>query len=137
MDLTVNAVRRAPISTVRLFLDRSNLTNRLHECLLCYAVIRAKDRLEAIELLLNLGCFIDSFWSEGFRFLTSRNRPTLTGTALLHAVTLEHEEEVTYLLSKGADATIKSSDGRTVLEVAEAHGNIKVVRLIQSSLRSQ
>jgi ankyrin repeat protein len=137
MDLTVNAVRRAPISTVRLFLDRSNLTNRVHECLLCYAVIRAKDRLEAIELLLNLGCLIDSFWSEGFRFLTSRNRPTLTGTALLHAVTLEHEEEVTYLLSKGADATIKSSDGRTVLEVAEAHGNIKVVRLIQSSLRSQ
>jgi hypothetical protein len=117
------------VSTIKLIVDRSNGMDfgRVLQCLMR----RRDDRPEIAELALNLGFPIDVVWSN------SADPRREAGTFLYRAAICGKEDLVEYLLSKGADAGIVSSRGRTALEVSETHYRYGVSKILREwSLRS-
>jgi hypothetical protein len=117
------------VSTIKLIVDRSNGMDfgRVLQCLM----LRRDDRPEIAELALNAGFPIDIVWSNS---VDARQE---AGTLLYRAAICGKEDLVEYLLSKGADAGIVSSRGRTALEVAETHQRVGVSKILREwSLRS-
>jgi hypothetical protein len=117
------------VSTIKLIVDRSNGMDfgRILQCLMP----RRDDRPEIAELTLNSGFPIDVVWSNG---ADARQE---AGTLLYRAAICGKEDLVEYLLSKGADAGIVSSRGRTALEVAERYNRVGVSKILREwSLRS-
>jgi ankyrin repeat protein len=119
----------ARISTIKLLLEHG--TSIRYGQLLHFAMIRRSGvQLETIELLLHLGCPIDSIFFQDDSRSWLESSLTGKGTALFSAAERGYHEVVAYLLSRGADAAKLSSKGRSALEVAESKGYSKIVRLL-------
>ncbi|KAF1841349.1 ankyrin [Cucurbitaria berberidis CBS 394.84] len=124
------AICRAPMSTIRLLLDHSS-SGIQHGQLLHFAMQRSgEDSLEVVELLLNLGCPIDSIWFRNDERSWLEWGIGEAGTALFNAAEQGRDDIVAYLLSRGADATIVSNKGRTALDVARSNQRFGSVRLL-------
>ncbi len=57
------------------------------------------------------------------------------GTPLFKAVAMGNAEAVRFLLELGADASIRSSDGRTALECGEKEGFTEVINILNRTCR--
>jgi ankyrin repeat protein len=124
------AIMRASMSTIRLLLHRSSGIQQGQ--LLHFALQRkGDDSLEIVELLLNLGCPIDSIWFRDDSRSWIEWGIGEAGTALFTAAEQGRDDMVAYLLSRGADATLMSNKGRTALDVAESKQRSGVVRLLR------
>lgn len=128
------AINRAPMSTVRYLLNRGSGVQ--HGRLLHFALTRqGQDSVEALELLLNAGgpiddiCFEDDANSWLFP-VDGEPRAHEIGTALWRAAREGKADIASYLLSRGADANIKSNRGRTALDIAIARSKLECVRLL-------
>ncbi len=123
------AIWQAPVPIIKLLLNHSSGVKSGQ--LLHFAVQRkCEDRLEVVELLVNLGCSINGI------FFQNDERSWLewglgeAGTALFTAAELGRDEVVAYLLSKGANAVIISNKGRTPLQAAENKIFSESIRLL-------
>jgi uncharacterized protein len=121
------------------------------------ALHRAASRghLQAVTLLLNRGAQVDAADGEGVTplvlaayrgqtdvvkllldrgaFVNAReNRNGLS--SLSHAVGRGDKQLVVVLLAHGADPLLKSADGRTALERAEANGATEIVALLKQAM---
>jgi ankyrin repeat protein len=129
IKLTWVAIRSASPSTVKLILDRTN--GKPCEPVLCSIALRAWERTEVAELVLNSGVPIDTVFSNGVNSRLERV------TLLIHAASFGRVDLVRYLLSKGADTGIVSSMGRTALEVSQARRQYQTTRTLSEwNLRS-
>jgi ankyrin repeat protein len=120
------------------------------------ALHRAASRghLQAVKLLLDLGAKVDAVDGEGvtplvlasYRGQTEVVKPLLERGAVVnaqekrnglsslsHAVGRGDKELVAVLLAHGADPALKSADGRTALERAEANGATDIVALLKQA----
>jgi hypothetical protein len=124
------AVRVASMSTIKLLLERCSGIQGGQ--LLHFATEReAEDAVEVIELLLNLGCPVDSIMFQDDPRSWMEWRLVESGTPLFTAVKNGKTEIVKFLLSRGADPTRRSTKGRTPLEVAEGNGYSSIVDLLE------
>ena len=120
------------MSTIRLFLERANGVQNGQ--LLHFAVQRqTEDILEVIELLINVGCPINSIMFKNDQRSWMHWKLGESGTPLFTAVKQGKTEVVHFLLLNGADPTITSTTGRTPLEVAEAAGFVDIARLLKQN----
>jgi hypothetical protein len=130
---TSMAIMRAPMTTVSMLLNRSSSIQRGQ--LLHFAVRReGEDSLEAVELLLNLGFPINRIRVHDSPKCRPLGRENEVGTSLFIAAHLGRDDIVTYLLSRGADATIISNEGRTALDAAELKGHSSTIRILREHL---
>jgi ankyrin repeat protein len=132
MDVTPMsvAVRTASMSTIRLLLGRCRGIKGGQ--LLHFAVEReAEDALEVIELLLKLGCPIDSVMFQDDPRSWMEWRLGEPGTPLFTAVQNGKTEIVDFLLSHGANPSKPSKKGRTPLEIAKNDGHTSIVGLLE------
>ena len=124
------AVQLAPMSTIRLFLERCSGIQRGQ--LLHFAIDRAnKDVLEVIELLLNLGCPINSIMFQDDPRSWMEVKFGEPGTPLFTAVQNGNTDIVAYLLSRGGDPACPSIKGRTPLEAAESKGYTSIINILR------
>jgi hypothetical protein len=131
---TTVAVHQAPMSTIRLFLERCNEVQSGQ--LLHFAIQRNKeDVLEIIELLINLGCPINIIMFQNDPRAWMEWKLGGSSTALFSAVEHGKTDIVAYLLLRGADLTIPSTKGRTPLQVAESNGYTNIVGLLKQYSR--
>jgi ankyrin repeat protein len=123
------AIYNAPMSTVRLLLNHSSGVQ--YGQLLHFAVQRkCDDTLEAVELLLHLGCPIDSiYFKDDERSWLEWGRRE-AGTALFAAAQQGMLDVVAFLLSSGANITKTSNRGRTARDVAESKRHFEIVQLL-------
>jgi hypothetical protein len=132
MDITPIsvAVGRAPMSTIRLFLGRCGGIRGGQ--LLHFAIKRKdEDAVEVIEMLLNLGCPIDSIMFQDDPRSWMEWKLGEPATPLFTAAQNGKTEIVRFLLGRGADPTKPSSKGCTPLEVAERNGYTSIVDLLK------
>lgn len=131
MDITPIsvAVCRAPISTIRLLLGRCSGIQGGQ--LLHFAIRREHDAVEVIELLLNLGCPVDSIMFQDDPRSWMECKLGDPATPLFSAVQNGKTEIVKIILSRGADPTRPSTKGRTPLDVAERKGYASIVDLLR------
>jgi hypothetical protein len=94
-----------------------------------------KDQLERIELLLDLGCPIDSIQYENHPWSQMMYRAIGAGTPLFDAAVKGNADVVKYLLQRGANPAIKNTHGKTVLQIAEAGGCTEVVDIVSAHMR--
>src|SRR5688572_28726647 len=96
------AIQRSSISVIRLLLSRSS---SIQPGQLPHFAVRSnsKDSLEIIELLLNVGCPIDSIFFKADERSWLEWGMGAAGTALFTAAEQGRDDIVAYLLSKGAD----------------------------------
>ncbi|KAL5401508.1 hypothetical protein PMIN06_010959 [Paraphaeosphaeria minitans] len=124
------AVNKAPMSTIRLFLEYCG--GILGGQLLHFAINRDnEDVLEVIELLLNLGCPINSIQFQDDPRAWMEVKFGEPGTPLFTAVQNGKRDIVAYLLSRGADPLRPSIKGRTPAEAAESKGYTSIVDIIK------
>ena len=114
----------------------------------------SRGRLQAVKLLLDRGAKVDAVDGEGVtplilasyrgqtevvKLLLERGanvnaREKRNGlSSLSHAVGRGDKELVSVLLAHGADPLLKSADGRTPLERAEANGATEIVALLKQA----
>ncbi|EPE25345.1 GroES-like protein [Glarea lozoyensis ATCC 20868] len=87
-------------------------------------------RKEAVEFLLERGCSPDD--------LTIRLNDRYRETALLMAVRRERYDDVVKLLIGGAaNVHVKDQEGRSVVEIVQLAGNVKIVELLREALRKE
>lgn len=130
---TSMAIKYAPMTTVEMLLNRNNSIERGQ--LLHFAVRReGEDSLEAVELLLNLGFPINRIRVNYHMKHRPLGRENEVGTSLFIAAHLGRDDTVTYLLSRGANATIKPNEGRTALDAAEIKGRSSTIQILRDHL---
>jgi ankyrin repeat protein len=118
------------MSTIRLFLERCSGIQRGQ--LLHFAINRDKeDVLEVIELLLDLGCPINSIMFQDDPRSWMEVKLGEPGTPLFTAVQKGKTDIVAYLLFRGADPVCPSIRGRTPLEAAESKGYTRIVDILR------
>jgi hypothetical protein len=118
------------MSTIRLFLGRCSGVGGGQ--LLHFAVERDDEyAVEVVELLLNLGCPVDSIMFQDDPRSWMEMKVGDCATPLLTAVFDGKTEVVKLLLSRGADPTRPSTQGSTPLEVAEWSGCASIVDLLK------
>lgn len=124
------AIQLAPMSTIRLFLEHCNDIQRGQ--LLNFAINRGnKDAIEVIELLLNLGCPIDSIMFQDDPRSWMEVKLGESGTPLFTAVQKGKIDIVAYLLFRGADPACPSIRGRTPLKAAESKGYTSIIDILR------
>ena len=124
------AVRQAPMSTVRLLLERGGDVQRGQ--LLLFAMERElPDQLAVVDWLVRLGAPISARQFENDAGSWMENRNFGMGTPLHKAAERGKADIVAYLLEHGADDTINDTLGRTAVELAESGGFDTVVQLLQ------
>jgi hypothetical protein len=100
--------------------------------LLHFAINRDdEDVLEVLELLLNLGCPINSIQFQDDPRAWMEVKLGEPGTPLFTAVQKGKGDIVAYLLSRGADPLRPSIKGRTPAEAAESKGFTGIVDIIK------
>jgi ankyrin repeat protein len=57
-------------------------------------------------------------------------------SALMAATQASKEETVKFLLSKGADISLKNANGQTALDIAKQLGNETIIKLLMDTLNS-
>ncbi|CAI6229529.1 unnamed protein product [Periconia digitata] len=132
MDITPIsvAVRRAPMSTIKLFLKRCNGIRSGQ--LVHFAIDReGEDAVEVIELLLNLGWPVDSIMFQDDPRSWMQWKLGDPATPLLTAVRKGRIEIVKFLIGRGADPTRSSMRGKAPLQAAERLGYTSIANLLR------
>ena len=124
------AVERAPLSTIKLLLDRGGDVQKGE--LLQHAIHRDIDVVDVLDLLLERGAPLNSTMYKEHYFSWSLYHFMGLGTALHKAVELGKVDVVRYLISRGADTGVKDATGQTALDHAKEFGHSKIVELLQS-----
>ncbi|OJJ65812.1 hypothetical protein ASPBRDRAFT_139367 [Aspergillus brasiliensis CBS 101740] len=121
------AVERAPVSTIRLMLDYCQDIQPGQ--LLHHAVQRESDTIEVLEMLIQKGAPLNTPVHE--------DMPTFSilcfmplGTALHRAAELGKVDVVRYLLSQGADQSVRDTRGHTAMELAARLNQQEVVEVL-------
>ncbi|KAJ8109994.1 hypothetical protein OPT61_g7046 [Boeremia exigua] len=123
------AIVSASAPTIRLLLRHSS---SIQSGQLLHFAVQRKDSqsIQIVELLLNLGCPIDSIWFRDDPRSWLEWGIGEAGTALFAAAEQGKVEIVKYLLSRGANAALPSSKGRTALHVAESKQRSEVIQIL-------
>lgn len=134
MDITPTSAATVigSISTINLLLERgAGIGNGQ---LLHYAMQRHdEDALELVELLLDLGCPINSIMFQDDPQSWAMYRAGGAGTPLCKAAERGRADIVAYLLRRGADPTIRHSNGQTVIQVAKNNGYSEVAKILENA----
>ncbi len=117
----------------------------------CFATYIAKDDDEKCEQFVNAGMLVDSRDSMGVPMLCIATRNDCVAkvkwlvkkgadinavaadrgyTAVMDAVWRKNEEVTKYLIDEGADLSIISSDGQSILVLAVGNGNTKIIDML-------
>jgi ankyrin repeat protein len=116
------AASRGHVQAVRLLLDRGAKIDAVDgEGVTPLVLASYRGHTEVVKLLLERGAFVNA----------QEKRNGLS--SLSHAVGRGDKELVAALLAHGADPALKSADGRTALERAEANGATEIVALLKSA----
>ncbi|RAK97334.1 ankyrin repeat domain-containing protein [Aspergillus ibericus CBS 121593] len=125
------AVEGAPMSIVRLMVDRCKSFQNGQ--LLHYAVGRESDTIEVLELLMEKGAPLNApMHIDHATFSLQCFMPL--GTALHRAVELDKVDVVRYLVSKGADQSVKDAKdakGLTPIELARKLNKLEIIALLE------
>ncbi|ODM21097.1 hypothetical protein SI65_04150 [Aspergillus cristatus] len=109
------AVERASFSIIKLLLDRGGdvTTGQL----LHHAVMRESDSLEAVELLISQGADVNAVMYQNHQPSLER-RFFMAETPLHTAIYYGKRDVIRYLISSGADVSIKNAKRETALQFA-------------------
>lgn len=131
IDLTLLsfAVESGPISVIRLMLSRGGGARRGQ--LLHHAVERHADNIAVLRLLIGKGAAINSTMYEDHYPSQELFYFTGLGTALHKAAELDKLDVVCYLISEGANQSIKDANGRTALECAQMLNHKDVIEALE------
>jgi len=116
------AASRGHVDAVRLLLDRGAKVDAMDgEAVTPLVLASYRGQTEVVKLLLERGADVNA-------------REKRNGlSSLSHAVGRGDKELVSVLLAHGADPLLKSADGRTPLERAEANGATEIVALMKKA----
>jgi ankyrin repeat protein len=116
------AASRGHVQAVALLLDRGAKVDATDgEGVTPLVLASYRGQTEVVKLLLERGAFVNA----------QEKRNGLS--SLSHAVGRGDRELVAVLLAHGADPALKSADGRTALERAEANGATDIVALLKQA----
>jgi ankyrin repeat protein len=116
------AASRGHVQAVALLLDRGAKVDATDgEGVTPLVLASYRGQTEVVKLLLERGAFVNA----------QEKRNGLS--SLSHAVGRGDRELVAVLLAHGADPALKSADGRTALERAEANGATDIVALLNQA----
>jgi ankyrin repeat protein len=123
------AVESAPTSVIQLMLNRGGDARKGQ--LLHHAIERHSDKIAVLRLLIENGADINSTMYEDhypsralFCFMD-------LGTALHKAAELGKVDVVRYLISEGANLSIKDAKGRTALEYAQMLNQWEAIQALE------
>ena len=122
------AVESAPVSVIRLMLSRGGDAQRGQ--LLHHAIERPSDTIEVLRLLVEQGAPINSTVYEDYPSWALFHFMGL-GTALHKAAELGNVDAVRYLIGEGADRSIKDTNGRTAIELAQMLNQRQVIEALE------
>jgi ankyrin repeat protein len=116
------AASRGHVQAVRLLLDRGAKVDAMDgEGVTPLILASYRGQTEVVKLLLERGAAVNA-------------REKRNGlSSLSHAVGRGDKELVSVLLAHGADPLLKSADGRTALERAEANGATEIAALLKTA----
>ena len=117
------AVESAPISVIRLILSRGGDVRKGQ--LLHHAIERHADIIDVLRLLVERGAPINATMYENHYPSRALFQFMGLGTALHKASALGKDDVVRFLISKGADHSIKDTNGRTAMECAQMSSHRK------------
>ncbi len=121
---------RASFATIKLLFKHGGTIS--HGQLLHYAAAReASDRVDVLTFLLELGTPVNEIMYQNHVNNYHEQAAFGLGTPLHKGAELGRVDVVEFLLSKGADPSIKDSKGRTAFELAEHHGHVKVLQRLR------
>ncbi len=117
------------IETIRWFLNKGIDVNCAHQQTgenalhsLCAKPVDCEERLEAIKLLFEYDVDVNAQTAVGFETGNFMRDVCVVGETALHrAAAYQPYETIEYLLSKGADQTIKDARGESPLSWASRH----------------
>ncbi|RHZ63973.1 putative thiamine biosynthesis protein (Thi-4) [Aspergillus thermomutatus] len=119
------AVERASLHAIKLLLDRGGDVRK-------GAIDRQADIVDVLAMLLERGAPLNSKIYESHYFSWRLYYFMGLGTALHKAAELGKIDAVHYLISQGADTSIKDATARTALDCATISGHLGIVKLLQS-----
>lgn len=125
------AVEDAPLAVIELMLSRGGDTRRGQ--LLHHAVERETDNIAVLKLLLATGAAINATMYEDHYPSLALYCFMALGTPLHRAAELGKVEVVQYLLSQGADVSIKNAKGNTAVECARQFNQSEVIQLLEEA----
>ncbi|KAJ5577909.1 ankyrin repeat protein [Penicillium hispanicum] len=117
------AVESAPLSVIRLILSRRGDVRNGQ--LLHHAIERQADTIDVLKLLIEKGAPINATMYEDHYPSRALFQFMGLGTALHKASALGKADVVHFLISKGADQSIKDTKGRTAIECAQMSSDRK------------
>jgi hypothetical protein len=126
------AMRRASLDTIQMLFSRGG--NIAYGQLLHNAVLRQdSDTQLLVDYLLCQGAWasINEIQYQHYPQAFAERFPFALGTPLHYAVELGHEDLVVFLISCGADLTIRNTSGMTVLEIANTPKMVKMLQILQ------
>lgn len=126
------AIESAPISIIQLMLSRGGDTRKGQ--LLHYAIERPSDSIAVLNLLIVNGADINATMYEDHYPSRALFSFMGLGTALHKAAELGKVDTVRYLVSKGADLSIKNANGRTALACAQKSNQWEVIQALEKGI---
>lgn len=117
------AVESAPISVIHIFLSRGGDVRKGH--LLHHAIERHADTIDVLSLLVEKGAPINAIMYENHYPSRALFQFMGLGTALHKASALRKADVAHFLISKGADQSIKDTNGRTAMVCAQISSHRK------------
>ncbi|KAF2211817.1 hypothetical protein CERZMDRAFT_98251 [Cercospora zeae-maydis SCOH1-5] len=130
-----NAVKVAPLRTIQQCLDHCHEDTVFKGYPLHTASQRNDDiSVEVVELVLRrCRCNVNSIEWDDNAFTYACWKVMGLGTPLHEVAKGGHPGVAELLLREGVDMTIKDSLGKTAIEVAEAMGNVEVMRVLRDA----
>lgn len=122
------AVESGPISVIQLMLRHGGDVQKGQ--LLHHAIDRQADNLEVLKILIEEGALVnahacDDYPSWALFFFMGLETP------LHKAAELGKVDVVRYLISQGADLSIRDANGRTAMDCAQRSNQTSVVEVLQ------
>lgn len=123
------AVESAPISVIQSMLSHGGDVHRGE--LLHHVMERESEVVEVAKVLVDRGAPINAVMYQNHDPSWALFGVMGPGTPLHRAVELGKLDAVCYLVSAGADQTIRDGKGRTAMERAQALGRSEVIQALQ------